>query len=178
MIDRVIETRRPIRTTIIARLILAAAGLLLGTAPALAIPSPDLVVGSLSSISQLIALGSAILGGGLVFVGARASRSAQSAQFARRAWIVAGVLFLVLAASIGFNIYQYTSYSNEKQARLEDTLLRPSRTPGGQSIDPEVKELSYAQQFRHPKGMTTEEADKLLTAHNRGQWKDLVFLDV
>ena len=177
MIDRVTETRRSTRTAIIMRFMLAASALLLGTAPALAIPSPDLVVGSLSSISQLIALGSAILGGGLVFVGARA-RNAQSAQLARRAWIAAGVLFLVLAASVGFNIYQYTSYSGEKQARLEDTLLRPARTPGGLPIDPEVKELSYGQQVRHPKGMTTEEADKLLAAHNRGQRNDLIFLDV
>ena len=36
-----------------------------GAEPAYAIPSPELVVGSLSSISQLIALGSAILGGGV-----------------------------------------------------------------------------------------------------------------
>src|SRR5215216_4648571 len=35
-----------------------------GTTSALAIPSPELVVGSLTSISQLIALGSALLGGG------------------------------------------------------------------------------------------------------------------
>jgi hypothetical protein len=32
--------------------------------PALAIPSPELVVGSLTSLSQLAAIGSALLGGG------------------------------------------------------------------------------------------------------------------
>src|SRR4051812_26577943 len=47
-------------------------GVLFGAAPAYAIPSPELVVGSLSSISQLIALASAILGGGAAAFGARA----------------------------------------------------------------------------------------------------------
>src|SRR6267142_6003847 len=37
---------------------------LLGTGSAFAIPSPELVVGSFTSISQLFALGSALLGGG------------------------------------------------------------------------------------------------------------------
>ena len=55
----------------------AAAALVIGTQPAFAIPSPELVVGSLSSISQLIALVSAILGGGAVAVGARAARRGQ-----------------------------------------------------------------------------------------------------
>ena len=84
----------------------------------------------------------------------------------------------MLAASIGFNIYQYTSYSSEKQARLEETLLRPSRTPGSLPIDPEIKELTYRQQTTHPKAMTTDEAAKLLAAYNRGQRDDLIFLDV
>src|SRR3954467_7179164 len=50
----------------------AVALMLAGAAPAYAIPSPELVVGSLSSISQLIALGSALLGGGAAAFGARA----------------------------------------------------------------------------------------------------------
>ena len=46
--------------------------------PSYAIPSPDLVVGSISSISQLIALASAMIGGGAVVVGVRAGATHES----------------------------------------------------------------------------------------------------
>jgi rifampicin phosphotransferase len=46
------------------RIAAAIAVLLLGGGSAQAIPSPELVVGSFTSISQLLALGSALLGGG------------------------------------------------------------------------------------------------------------------
>ncbi len=91
---------------------------------------------------------------------------------------VTAAAVVLLITSVGFNIYQYVDQRNERQARLEDTLLRPSRTPGGLPLDPEVKELNYGQQMRHPLGMSTEEADKLLAEAARGEHDDLVFLDV
>ena len=168
------------RTSVVSQIGASIAGaaviVLMGTVPALAIPSPELVVGSFTSISQLIALVSAIAGGGAAYATLRARRSGAGAS--RWPLIVAGALLLVATASICLNIYQYADYKNERQALLEDTLLRPSRTPGGLPIDPEVKELTYAQQQRHPLGMSTQEADDLLAAAARGERDDLVFLDV
>jgi rifampicin phosphotransferase len=80
--------------------------------------------------------------------------------------------------SLAFNIYQHLEQASERQARLEETLSRPSRTPGSLRSDPEVKELSYPQQMRHPNGITTAEADTLLKTQKAGTQGDLIFLDV
>jgi rhodanese-related sulfurtransferase/membrane protein insertase Oxa1/YidC/SpoIIIJ/phosphohistidine swiveling domain-containing protein/molybdenum-dependent DNA-binding transcriptional regulator ModE len=142
---------------------------------AFAIPSPELVVGSFTSISQLFALGSALLGGGATVATLRMrSRGAQS----RSIFAVALGAFVLLAVSVGFNIYQYTSHSNDKQARLEATLTRPMPNIAGRSLDPTLKEVSYADQLRNPRGISTEDAEKLLGATLRGERPDVTFLDI
>ena len=151
--------------------------LLFGTGSALAIPSPELIVGSFVSLSQLFALASAMLGGGAAYATLRARR-AGAQNLSRPLMVVSAVLFALLAGSVGFNIYQYVSHANEQQARLEETLLRPASQPGALPGDPEVKELNYRQQTQHPLGLTTAETDKLLQAAARGERDDLVFLDV
>jgi rifampicin phosphotransferase len=157
----------------------AALGLLLWATPVYAIPSPELVVGSFTSIAQLIALTSALIGGGATVITMRARGAGRERGYASRSMVGAAVaVIILLMTSVGLNVYQYVTEKNERQARLEDTLLRPSRTPGGLPIDPEVKELNYGQQTRHPLGMSTDEAGSLLTAAARGERSDLIFLDV
>ena len=75
----------------------------------------------------------------------------------------------MLAVSIGINIWQYVEQANERQARLENTLLRPSRAPAGLPDDPDAKEINFTQQVKHPLRISTEETAKLLAAHNRAQ---------
>ena len=53
------------------RVLIPAAALIAFTRPAFAIPSPELVVGSISSLSQLAALLSALIGGGAIAAGSR-----------------------------------------------------------------------------------------------------------
>ncbi len=151
---------------------------LVTTTSAFAIPSPELVVGSFVSISQLLALASALLGGGAAYAAVRSRRRSHDGALSRSLMIAVVLLFVMLAGSIGFNIYQYVDQKNERQAALEETILRPSRTPGSLPIDPEVKELSYGQQLKHPDAMTTAEADNLLKSAARGERPDLLFLDV
>jgi rifampicin phosphotransferase len=151
--------------------------LLINAGPAFAIPSPELIVGSFVSVSQLFAVVSAILGGGAAYATMRARRHG-SRDRSRSLLFIALGLFGLLAVSAGANIYQYIDRQNEVRAQLEETILRPSRTSGGLPLDPEVKELSYAQQTRHPDAMTTAEADTLLQAAQRGERSDLLFLDV
>jgi hypothetical protein len=92
--------------------------LLLGTGPAHAIPSPELIVGSFVSLSQLFALGSAILGGGAAYATMRARRGGTRAV--SQSWVIAAVAVCVmLAGSVGLNVYQYVSHANDRQARLE-----------------------------------------------------------
>ena len=70
---------------------------LLGTGQAFAIPSPELVVGSFVSISQLFALASAVLGGGAAYATMRARKRGGSAEMSRGLLYTAAGLFAVLA---------------------------------------------------------------------------------
>src|SRR3954447_10065277 len=76
---------------------------LLGTGQAFAIPSPELVVGSFVSISQLFALASAILGGGAAFATMQVRRRSGSAEMSRGLLYTALGLFAAMTVSIGGN---------------------------------------------------------------------------
>src|SRR5690349_1780737 len=151
---------------------------LFGTGQAFAIPSPELVVGSFVSISQLLALMSAVLGGGAAYATMRARKRSGAAAMSRGLVTIAAGLFAAMTVSIVLNIWQYVSHNNERQARLESTLLRPLRAPAGLPNDPDAREISYTQQLKHPLRISTEETEKLLAAHNRGEAGQYVFLDV
>ena len=162
---------RALSSTVAGALIVSLAG----TGSAFAIPSPELVVGSFTSISQLFALGSALLGGGAAAATLRMrSRGAQ----ARTVFAVALGAFVLLAMSAGLNVYQYMSYSAERQERLEATLTRPMPNFGGRSLDPTLKEVSYGEQLKHPRGISTEDAERLLEETLRGEHPDVTFLDI
>src|SRR6476660_5840143 len=91
---------------------------LAGSGQAYAIPSPELVVGSFVSISQLFALASAVLGGGAAYATMRARKRGASAEMSRGLLYTALGLFAVMSVSIGVNIWQYVTDSNARQARL------------------------------------------------------------
>src|SRR5690349_16198117 len=157
------------------RLAVGIAIVLAGTGSAFAIPSPELIVGSFTSISQLFALGSALLGGGAAVATMR--MRARGAQTRTSFAVLVGAL-VVLVASLGLNIYQYVSHSAEKQARLEATLMRPMPSMGGKSLDPALKEVSYDDQLKSARGISTEDAETLLAEALRGQHPEVVFLDI
>lgn len=147
--------------------------------PALAIPSPELIIGSLSSISQLLTIGLASVGGvAAVGFGMSARRSGANTRAARRMSLIAlGLLIVALVSAIG-NVYQYQTHAAERQERLEATLIRPSRDPGAPVADPTLREYSFNQQLRHKNGISTEEANRLLSAAASGQRSDVFFLDI
>src|SRR5262249_29176989 len=105
------------------RLLTGIALCLVGPGSAFAIPSPELVVGSFTSISQLLALGSALLGGGALFAALR-GRSRGVPRISRGLVTAAIATVVLLALSVGLNFYQFLSHRAERLARLEDTLLR------------------------------------------------------
>lgn len=151
---------------------------LIGSREAFAIPSPELVVGSFVSISQLFALASAVLGGGAAYATMRARKRGGSAEMSRGLLYTAAGLFAVLAVSVGVNIWQYVTDSNARQARLEATLTRPMPKSGGTALDSTLKEVSYAEQQRNPRGISTDEMEKLLEARARGERQDTILLDI
>ena len=107
-------------------------------------------------------------------------RARRNGSQGRSRALIAGAIgaFVLLVVSIGVNIYQYVEQRNEKQTRLESTLLRPTRAPAGLANDPDAKELNFGDQGRHPLRISTEETGKLLAAKNRGESDEYIFLDV
>jgi rhodanese-related sulfurtransferase len=159
------------------RVVLGALALVLvGTGSAFAIPSPELVVGSLSSISQLIALVSALLGGGAAVVGVKAGRGMSGAS-GKTVKIALGAI-AVLAIALGVLAYLYVDQQNAEKARLEATLTRPLTLIGGKALDPTLVEVSYAEQLRNPRGISTGELEQILFAQQRGEQSDYVLLDI
>ena len=151
---------------------------LLGTAsPALAIPSPELVVGSFTSISQLVALLSAMLGGGAALAGLSA-KTRRDQPSGRAVWLLALMAMALLAVSLAANVYQFWTAQVDLALRLEATLTRPTSTADGRTLDPTLKEVSYAEQLASPRGISTEETERLLEAAQRGERTDLMFLDI
>jgi rhodanese-related sulfurtransferase/membrane protein insertase Oxa1/YidC/SpoIIIJ/phosphohistidine swiveling domain-containing protein len=146
-------------------------------APSYAIPSPDLVVGSISSISQLIALLSAMIGGGAAVVGARAAANS-SGRASRIAWCIVGAAVVLLGLSLIGNYYQYSLERTARQDRLETAIQRPTETSEGHTLDVNLKEASYADQLHSPRGITTDEMERLLAEKQRGLRNDEVLLDV
>jgi rifampicin phosphotransferase len=159
-------------------LTLSGFALLTGTQPSFAIPSPELIVGSISSISQIVALLAAMVGGGAALAGARASTNAQSTRSARLAWRVVAVAALVLAGSVSANVYQYFAGKAALQDRLEATLTRPTPKLAGQTLDQSLKEASYQDQIASPRGISTADVERLLEAKQRGERNEVEFLDI
>jgi rifampicin phosphotransferase len=153
--------------------------LALSSTPSYAIPSPDLVVGSISSISQLIALASAMIGGGAVVVGVRAgANGAGSGRAARIAWRVAIAATVLVCVSLAGNYYQYAKQRSDRQTRLEAAILRPTVVTDGRTLDPDLKETSYGEQARSPHGISTDQMATLLDEKRRGVDANDVVLDV
>ena len=139
----------------------ALATLAAAIAPAHAIPSPELIVGSLTGLSQLGALVAALLGGGTAMALRRGRRGDQRRNSAAQLRVT--LALLALAGLLGgLNVAQWSSHRAERQARLESTLARPSRLPGQPQLDPTLKELNFAEQQRHALGLSTEAAQTLI----------------
>jgi len=147
--------------------------------PAFAIPSPELVIGSISSVSQLVALGAATLGGGAAAVGVRASaRAGNGNRSAKMALRVAAGLFVVFTLSVGLNIFQFVDQRQQDQVRLQATLTRPAVTSGTRILDRNLKVTSLAAQTEHGLGISTTDAAALLAQVRKGERSDVVFLDI
>lgn len=168
----------------IGRWAILAAGLLVGVVagplPAMAIPSPELVVGSLTSLSQLVAVVSAVLGGGAIAAGAR-YRGARATGGPASPWPVRVALGAIVLAVAGFGLalHLHLSHSAERRQRLEATLLRPPpRSADGGSLDKSLKEVPYRAQIVHPLGVATEEAARIVGDVAAGAARDTVLLDI
>ncbi len=150
-------------------------GLNAAAQPAYAIPSPELVIGSVSSLAQVGAFFSALLGGGLLATGHRLKgRGAATSPLSRIAVLV---LTLSCAFLLSANLYQYFDNRAESQARLQATLTRPAQTQSDTFRDPALSVTSFDNQTRHQNAVTTDEALSLLFGPETTP-SDIVLVDI
>jgi len=138
------------------------AALSLWSSPALAIPSPDLVINLSASVAQLLGLLSVVFGG--FAMSKRGGKKKAKKGLGRRGKALLGVMGLVLVCSIASNVLQFTSSIDDKNRRLQTNLVRKSTENGKAVGDVSLKTLSFSDQKQHPQGITTEDLAKWLAA--------------
>lgn len=144
--------------------VLCAAGFITVPAAAFAIPSPELVIGSVSSLSQVFAVGIAMVSGLGAMIAARLGLAPRSgAKAARYPVKLIAVLALSVAALIYANYWQYSNNKSAELAKLQATLVRPATFSGTEIKDETLKETSYSKQEYHPLAITTDQAADLLS---------------
>jgi rhodanese-related sulfurtransferase/membrane protein insertase Oxa1/YidC/SpoIIIJ/phosphohistidine swiveling domain-containing protein len=145
--------------------------------PAFAIPSPELVIGSVSSLTQLFAVGFAVVSGAIATFGAKFGlKRKQGAVQSKLLINVLVVLALLLTASIGYIIYQKNQTDLNEQARLQSTLTRPASFSGTKILDENLKETSLSAQKVSALSISTADAEKLLNA--KSDTGETILLDI
>lgn len=142
-------------------------GYLIQVSPVFAIPSPELIIGSVSSLSQLFAVGFAMVSGVAAAVGAKFGFKKKTGAV-QSTFLVNSVIVLVLllSASVGYIFYQNNQTSIAQQARLRATLTRPAQFTGTKILDENLKETSLIDQKNSTLGISTDQAEEILNATN------------
>lgn len=135
-------------------LILAMASLLLSSEPALAIPSPDLVINLSASVAQLLGLLSVVFGGFAVSAKNKAKKRKAGPSVGGRIFLISAVVLLL--GSLAANMLQYTGGIDAKNQRLQTNLVRKSVENGQTVGDTSLKTLSFSDQKTHPLGASTD----------------------
>lgn len=152
-------------------------GALILPGAAYAIPSPELVIGSVSSLSQVLAVGFAAVSGAGALIARRLGFVQKSGRGSTHFPVrLISVLVLVAAVFAALNIWQYQNHKSRELARLQGTLVRPAQFDGTQINDENLKETSFQKQSDSQLALSTQEAQELL---ERTTGKDAVlFFDV
>ncbi|SFT94394.1 PEP/pyruvate-binding domain-containing protein [Sedimentitalea nanhaiensis] len=129
----------------------------------LAIPSPELVIGSVSSLSQVFAVAFATTAGAGALIAKRMGFAHKPGRAPARfpARLVTALLLVSLAFG-ALNVWQYRNHQAQELARLQDTLIRPAQFDGTQILDSDLKETSFGNQEKSPLALSTAEAQNLL----------------
>ena len=146
------------------RILIATTLVLLSTwsLPALAIPSPDLVINLSASVAQLLGLLSVVFGG--FAMSKRGDKRKKKKGLGRLGKALLTVMGLVLVGSLAANILQFTSSIDAKNQRLQTNLVRKSTENGKAVGDVSLKTLSFSDQKQHPQGITTDDLANWLAA--------------
>jgi hypothetical protein len=121
--------------------------------PALAIPSPDVMVNLFASATQVLGVLTLIFGRWFVTSRARAKQGGSGGASRIAFWIAAS---LAVVSSLGWFLY-YTAVRDANLARLQVNLTRESSEEGKKILDVSLKELSFSDQLKREDAITTED---------------------
>lgn len=143
------------------RVTVSLAALLPMATPAAAIPSPELVIGSVSSLSQVLAVGFAFVSGATALLARKfgVEFSPNSGRVPLRLVLFGLALIIGLGA---VNLWQYKAAKSANLARMQATLVRPAQFKGTQIKDETLKETSFTAQEDSPLAITTDAVQALL----------------
>jgi YidC/Oxa1 family membrane protein insertase len=144
------------------RLLLAVLALSVLARPALAIPSPDVMVSFFSNIAQIFGLLTLAIGGALFSQQTRKRLGRRAAAAGGTSRMVLGVICVALFASVAINTLQWANERDATETRLRTNLTRSSIEAGSKVGDTSLKTLSFSQQINHPQGISTADLDTLL----------------
>lgn len=133
----------------------------LPAAPALAIPTPDVLVNVFTGLGQTLV----VAGGALAGLVASVVRRRRAGGASSRSSVFAPAALAALAASLLFNAYQCREAEVERTNRLSRNLVRSSKQDGQIVLDVSLKEMPMSEQVKHPLGVTTDEVEELLREH-------------
>lgn len=138
-----------------------------------AIPSPELVIGSVSSLSQVFAVGLAMMSGLGAVVAAKLGLKPKSGSGMTRypVRLISVLVFAAIALAAG-NYWQFSANQQAELARLQATLVRPAQFAGTEIKDDTLKETSFAKQEDNPLAISTSKAASLLSD------SDTLFFDI
>lgn len=144
---------------------------------AYAIPSPELLIGSVSSLSQVFAVAFAAITGTTALIAKRFGFTSKLGGKQTRFPVRFITTLVVLAAALGaLNIWQYRTQQSQELVRLQATLVRPAQFDGTQIKDANLKETSFDKQANSPLALSTQDAQRLLENADGGE--ETLFFDV
>jgi rifampicin phosphotransferase len=136
---------------------------------ALAIPSPDVVIGLFASVAQVLGLLSVLAGGWLW-----RKRKQVASESSSRGWKIACIATstLFVFTCIGWGLYAAAKL-DARAKRLQVNLERSSKEDGKKITDVSLKELAFSDQLRRSDGIPTDEVARAIE-----QGRALPMLDV
>jgi len=143
---------------------------------AYAIPSPELIIGSASAVTQIFAVFAAVFSGLFAAIAGRLGLKPPSFSGSSRSiWGLCLGLVALLVASVFANMWLYADHKADELRRLQSTLLRPASFAGNKIQDENLIETSFSIQGQRETAITTSQAFDLM--NNNGQ-EFVSFIDI
>ena len=127
---------------------------------AFAIPSPELVIGSVSSLLQVFAVGFAFVSGAAALLARKFGINLSGTS--KASGKIVGLCLVFVLGLGGLNYWQYKSGQTAELQRMQATLVRPAQFKGTVIKDETLKETSFSKKIKSEQALSTDDLAKML----------------